>query len=57
MGGVFVQIHFHLTLVNLGSDLCVRISLTDLTEMTLADEDNNSITTDDANRGNSGATW
>ena len=41
-------------MVNLGSDLWVRMSLTDvcadLTDVTLADEDINSIQTDNANR-------
>ena len=46
------------TQVSLGSDLRVRISLShslqdyfaDLTDVTLADEDNNSIPTDDVNK-------
>ena len=43
------------TQVYLGSDLWVRVSLThrgfvDFTELTLADEDTNSILTDNANR-------
>ena len=46
---------FYRTQVNLGSDLWVRMSLTtrcfaDLTDVTLADEDTNSILTDNANR-------
>ena len=53
----YMYICFYLTKVNLGSDLCVRVSETDaccrdLTDVTLADEDedNNSIPTDNANR-------
>ena len=47
--------HFYRTQVNLGSDLWVRMSLrptpcVDLTDVTLADEDTNSILTDNANR-------
>ena len=46
---------FYRTQVSLGSDLWVRLSLTeppfaDLTDVTLADEDTNPILTDDANR-------
>ena len=50
---------FYRTQVSLGSDLWVRLSLTnkqteepfaDLTDVTLADEDTNSILTDNANR-------
>ena len=46
---------FYRTQVNLGSDLWVPMSLTtrgfaDLTDVTLADEDTNSILTDNANR-------
>ena len=46
---------FYRTQVSLGSDLWVRFSLTeplcaDLTDVTLADEDTNSILTDNANR-------
>ena len=46
--------YFYQTQVNLGSDLWVRMSLTDvwldLTDVTLADEDTNSILTDNVNR-------
>ena len=61
--------HFYRTQVNLGSDLWVRMSITmppcwDLTDVTLDDEDANSILTDNAKRaiqGNVGntsyATW
>ena len=46
--------YFYRTQVNLGSDLCVRLSLRDLcvdfTDVTLADEDTKSIPTDNANR-------
>ena len=50
---------FYRTQVNLGSDLWVRMSVrhkqttrrcVDLTDVTLADEDTNSILTDNANR-------
>ena len=45
---------FYRTQVYLGSDLWVRVSLSDLcadlTDVTLADEDTNSILTDNANR-------
>ena len=46
---------FYRTQVNLGSDLWVRMSVrhrrfVDLTDVTLADEDTNSIPTDNANR-------
>ena len=50
---------FYRTQVNLGSDLWVRMSVrpsvtprpfADLTDVTLADEDTNSILTDNANR-------
>ena len=46
---------FYRTQVSLGSDLWVLMSLTprrfaDLTDVTLADEDSNSIPTDDVNR-------
>ena len=47
--------HFYRTQVSLGSDLWVRFSLAkrrlwNLTDVTLADEDTNSILTDNANR-------
>ena len=47
--------YFYRTQVNLGSDLWVRVSVrprgfADLTDVTLADEDTNSILTDNANR-------
>ena len=54
---------FYRTQVNLGSDLWVRMSVrhkltetpcADLTDVTLADEDTNSILTDNANRANQG---
>ena len=54
-----LKIHnFYRTQVNLGSDLWVRMSVTDsvqdlwldLTDVTLADEDTNSILTDNAKR-------
>ena len=52
---------FYLTQVNLGSDSWVRMSVSDicadLTDVTLADEDTNSILTDNAKRaiqGNEG---
>ena len=56
---------FYRTQVNLGSDLWVRMSETnrrcaDLTDVTLADEDTNSILTDNANRaiqGNVAMQW
>ena len=52
---VFQKNTFYRTQVNLGSDLWVRMSLrprgfADLTDVTLADEDTNSILTDNANR-------
>ena len=48
-------LNFYRTQVNLGSDSWVRLSVThsccaDLTDVTLADEDSNSIPTDDVNR-------
>ena len=50
----FVQGVFYRTQVNLGSDLWVRMSLSDvcadLTDVTLADEDTNSILADNAKR-------
>ena len=51
----FMISDFYRTQVYLGSDLWVRVSLTerpfwDLTDVTLADEDTNSIPTDNANR-------
>ena len=50
MGSIFYRTH-----VSLGSDLWVRLSETerpcaDLTDVSLADEDTNSILTDNANR-------
>ena len=46
--------YYYRTQVYLGSDLCVRVSETvrcaDLTDVTLADEDINSILTDNVNR-------
>ena len=47
--------YFYRPQVNLGSDLWVRVSVrprgfADLTDVTLADEDTNSILTDNANR-------
>ena len=47
--------YFYRTQVNLGSDLWVRMSVrprgfADLTDVTLADEDTNSILIDNANR-------
>ena len=49
------HLDFYRTQVSLGSDLWVRLSLTergfvDLTDVTLADEDTNSTLTDNANR-------
>ena len=50
----FVISFFYRTQVNLGSDSWVRMSVRnvwlDLTDVTLADEDTNSILTDNANR-------
>ena len=51
----FVSPCLYRTQVNLGSDLWVRMSVrkrhrADLTDVTLADEDTNSILTDNANR-------
>ena len=54
---------FYRTQINLGSDLWVRMSvsprrLSDLTDVTLTDEDTNSIITDNAIQGNaSDVTW
>ena len=53
--------YFYRTQVSLGSDLWVLMSVTeggfaDLTDVTLADEDSNSIPTDDVN-GQSQAMW
>ena len=50
-----IKVFFYRTQVSLGSDLWVRFSITkrpfaDLTDVTLADEDTNSIPTDNANR-------
>ena len=48
--------HFYQTQVSLGSDLWILMSVrqtrlcSDLTDVTLADEDSNSIPTDDVNR-------
>ena len=52
---IFLVNNFYRTQVNLGTDLSVRLSLSlrpfvDLTYVTLADEDTNSILTDNANR-------
>ena len=52
----FTKLYFYRTQVYLGSDLWVRVSLTgrevcaDLTDVTLADEDTNSILADNAKR-------
>ena len=56
---LYIYVTFYRTQVNLGSDLWVRMSQTnkltprpcvDLTDVTLADEDTNSILTDNVNR-------
>ena len=54
--------HFYRTQVSLGSDLWVLMSLhptpfADLTDVTLADEDSNSIPTDDVNRAIQQCKW
>ena len=51
----YTENHFYRTQVNLGYDLWVRMSVSegrcvDLTDVTLADEDTNSILTDNAKR-------
>ena len=51
----YTENHFYRTQVNLGSDLWVQMSVSegrcvDLTDVTLADEDTNSILADNANR-------
>ena len=55
VSGVALFLCFYRTQVYLGSDLWVRVSLTegpcsDLTDVTLADEDTNPVLTNNANR-------